>query len=105
MRSWLLTVWGGIGRFCRPGWPEPPVVRLLLSDAAVSEAFAAGVGAAPKPDVPLVPVPVAERDPKPVDDEPLLLLFRDSRSALDAKEKPYPAAIWPLASASEAYDN
>src|SRR5258708_36657275 len=88
---------GVVRTFCRPGWREPPVVRLLLSDAAVSEAFAAGVGAAPKPDVPLVPVPVAERDPKPVDDEPLLLLFRDSRSALDAEEKPDPGAIWPSA--------
>src|SRR5258708_25599385 len=98
-------VWGVTGMFWRRGWREPPVVRLLLSDAAVSEAFAAGVGAAPKPDVPLVPVPVAERDPKPVDDEPLLLLFRDSRSALDAEEKPDPGAIWPLAESSEAEDD
>src|SRR5258708_13434219 len=104
MGSVWWRVWGVIRTFCRTGWPEPPVVRLLLSDAAVPEAFASGVGVAPKPDAPLapMPVPVAERDPKPLDDEPLLLLFRDSRSALDAEEKPDPGAIWPLAESSEA---
>src|SRR5258708_14428589 len=107
MGSVWWRVWGVIRTFCRTGWPEPPVVRLLLSDAAVPEAFASGVGVAPKPDAPLapMPVPVAERDPKPVDDEPLLLLFRGSRSSLYAEEKPDPAAIWPLAESSEAEDD
>src|SRR6266404_422386 len=101
----LLTVSAVIRTPCRTGWPPPePALRVPLSGVMAPVGSAAAVRAAPKAGVAVELVPVGERGAKPFEDEPLLLPFRDRRSALDAYV-PEPGAIWLLAASSEAEDD
>src|ERR1700731_120842 len=103
----LLTVSAVIRTPCRTGLPPPlPAPALPPSRDPRLPPLVPGCCVAPKPDAPPV-LPPMERDPKPLDDEPLLLLppFRDRRSALDVDEVPDPGAIWLLAESSEAEED
>src|SRR5512136_1552326 len=103
MSSVLLTVSAVIRTPCRTGLPPPPAVG--ASKEALPEVVLAADCMAPKPDGLLVPIPLCERGPKVLDDDPLLLPFRDRRSALDVDDVPDPGAIWLPAVSSEAADD
>src|ERR1700722_8957212 len=109
MSRLLLTVSAVIRTPGRTGLP-PPAPPLPPSRDPRLPPFAPPCCADPPPVL-----PPEERDPKPLpkplDDEPLLLLpllllpFRDRRSALDVDAEPDPGAIWLLAESSEAEED